>query len=86
MFEDFEAWLATGSNINLHLWLKTQRLFDSFLFVCKVILAGRSASKGKEALEELLKRVPNAKAPAYRDRGLKTEGYPWIPFFFSQEQ
>lgn len=27
----------------------------------QVILAGRSASKGKEALEELLKRVPNAK-------------------------
>ena len=28
----------------------------------QVILAGRSEGKGKEALEELLKRVPNAKA------------------------
>ena len=82
MFEDFETWLATDSNIR-H---KTLMLCDSFLFVCKVILAGRSASKGKEAVEELLKRVPNAKAPA-SGLGTKRKVNPSIPFFLpSQEQ
>ena len=40
---------------------------------CQVILAGRSESKGQEALKELLRRVPDAKASetgASHDKGI----------------